>query len=107
MIDETEAYARLAEVVQVTSRTERISLDQALGRTAATVVRSRLSIPRFDNAMVDGYALPIGEHSPGTTYRVVGEQPAGRDRGFSLGDGEAIRIFTGAPLPKGTGSVIM
>jgi molybdopterin molybdotransferase len=39
--------------------------------------------------------------------RIVGEQPAGIDRGLRLSDGEAIRIFTGAPVPAGADAVVM
>lgn len=107
MLEEPAAYACLAEVVTATERSERIALEQALGRIAASPVVSTMPMPRFANAMVDGYALPPGEHAVGVCFRVMGEQVAGVDQQLRLSQGEAARIFTGAPLPEGTGSVIM
>ena len=64
-------------------------------------------LPAFDNSAMDGYALQADSCRAGVKFRVVGEQPAGADRGLAIGAGEAIRIFTGAPLPAGANAVIM
>ena len=56
---------------------------------------------------MDGYAVVASACSPGTSLRIVGEQPAGLDRGLHVGPGEAIRILTGAPLPAGADAVVM
>ena len=50
---------------------------------------------------------PAKAAAAGTRFRVVGTQPAGPDASISLRDGEAARIFTGAPLPSGTTAVLM
>ncbi len=63
--------------------------------------------PAFDNSAMDGYAVQADSCRTGAKLRVVGEQPAGADRGLTIGAGEAIRIFTGAPLPAGADAVIM
>ncbi len=56
---------------------------------------------RFPAGARDG--LPAGAR-----FRVqAGEQPAGRDRGLALEEGTALRVFTGAPLPRGTDAVVM
>ncbi len=64
-------------------------------------------LPAFDNSAMDGYAVQAESCRAGTRLRVIGEQPAGADRGLTMGAGEAIRIFTGAPLPVGADAVVM
>ena len=61
----------------------------------------------FDNSAMDGYAVIASCCEPGARLRVVGEQPAGLNRGLALRHGEAIRIFTGAPMPEGADAVVM
>jgi molybdopterin molybdotransferase len=56
---------------------------------------------------MDGYAVQAESCRAGARLRVMGEQPAGADRGLTISGGEAIRIFTGAPLPAGADAVIM
>ena len=107
MLEEAEAYKYLAASISGTDREERVILEHVLGRISASTVRSSMAMPRFANAMVDGYALPEGRHEVGATFLVIGEQAAGVDVELSISKGEAVRIFTGAPLPKGTCSVIM
>ncbi|MDQ6626399.1 MAG: molybdopterin molybdotransferase MoeA, partial [Verrucomicrobiota bacterium] len=61
----------------------------------------------FDNSAMDGYAIIASDATAGARLRVVAEQPAGRTRDLCVSRGEAIRIFTGAPLPNGADAVIM
>jgi molybdopterin molybdotransferase len=61
----------------------------------------------FDNSAMDGYAVIASDCSQGKRLRVIGEQPAGVDRKLRVANGEAIRIFTGAPMPAGADSVAM
>lgn len=84
---------------------ERIPVVRALRRHAAADVRSTIDLPRFDQAAMDGYAIRARDTAE--TLRVTGEQPAGADRGLRVGDGEAVRIFTGAPIPTGATAVVM
>ena len=107
MLEEGDAYQCLAASILETDRVERVRLEDVLGRVSASTVRSSMPMPRFANAMVDGYALPEGRHEVGATFAVIGEQAAGVDVELSIASGESARIFTGAPLPNGTGSVIM
>ncbi len=107
MIEESTAFDLIRETTPPCARSEQCPLSASLGRLVAATVVAKLPVPRFANAMVDGYALPEGRHGEGTTFEVIGEQPAGVDRGFELRAGEAVRIFTGAPLPSGTTAVVM
>ncbi len=90
---------------------ETVPLLRALGRYAAAEGRAVQPLPAFDNSAMDGYALSLPEGTstlpPGTTLHVRGEQAAGPDQGLRAIPGEAIRIFTGAPVPVGAGAVVM
>ena len=56
---------------------------------------------------MDGYAVVASSCKKGGRLRVIGEQPAGPDRKLRVSDGEAIRIFTGAPVPQGADAIVM
>jgi molybdopterin molybdotransferase len=106
MIQEDDAVARiLAHVRPLPSRT--VSLVEALNCFAASDVVATVSLPPFDNSAMDGYAVVASSCSPGGRLKVVGEQPAGLDRALTIAPGEALRIFTGAPMPAEADAVIM
>ncbi len=112
LLSESDALARvLAEIVPLPA--EPLPLGKAHGRFSATELLATVPLPGFDNSAMDGYALPAradGAAWPaGARFRVTREQPAGPDRGWQLAadSGEAVRIFTGAPVPAGTGAVVM
>lgn len=106
MITEEAALAHvLASVGALPPR--RVSLFQALGRFAAGDIFARLALPVFDNSAMDGYAVVAGSCRKGQSLRVIGEQPAGVDRKLRVAEGEAVRVFTGAPMPDGADAVIM
>jgi molybdopterin molybdotransferase len=104
VIPETEALARILSAVEPLP-VESIALDKAAGRFAANDLRSPAPLPRFDQSSMDGYAIRAAD-TPGT-LRIVGEQPAGAARALRVGPLEAVRIFTGAPLPSGADAVVM
>jgi len=56
---------------------------------------------------MDGYAVVAKSCGPGKRLCVIGEQPAGVDRLLRLSAGEAVRIFTGAPIPAGADAIVM
>src|SRR4029077_7090545 len=80
---------------------------QALDRFAAKDYFARLPLPNFDNSAMDGYAVIASDCQSGARLRVIGEQPAGIDRQLRVSKGEAVRIFTGAPIPPGANAVVM
>ncbi|MFQ5816014.1 MAG: gephyrin-like molybdotransferase Glp [Candidatus Hydrothermarchaeaceae archaeon] len=91
---------------------ESMGIRQALGRALATDLRPERDIPAFDRAAMDGYALR-GEETYGAsdsnpvTFKVIGEVTAGEAVGPPVKKGEAVRISTGAPVPKGADAVVM
>lgn len=85
---------------------EEVPLERAAGRVLARPVRAARSQPPFPAAAMDGYALG-GEAVPGARFRVTGEAVAGRAFAGHVGPGEAVRIFTGAPVPVGTVRILI
>jgi molybdopterin molybdotransferase len=85
----------------------RASLSQALNCFAVEDYFALLLLPVFDNSAMDGYAVVASACKKGARLRVTGEQPAGRDRQLRVSPGEAVRIFTGAPMPAGADAVVM
>jgi molybdopterin molybdotransferase len=106
MMEEAEARARvLAGIRPLPSR--RASMAEALNCFAAQQYLARVPLPGFDNSAMDGYAVSNSDRANGKRLRVIGEQPAGPDRALRVAAGEAVRIFTGAPIPQGAAAVIM
>ena len=106
VISEEETRIRILE--KITSLPERtVALATALNRFSAREVFARVSLPAFDNSAMDGYAVVAGSCSKGGRLRVIGEQPAGPDRNLYVGRGEAVRIFTGAPIPESADAIVM
>src|ERR1043166_8289113 len=98
MISEELALQRILDAIEPLAP-ETVPLFAARGRFAAGDLCARYPLPMFDNSSMDGYAVRAADCAHGAKLRVTGEQPAGRDRELSLSAGEAIRIFTGAPIP--------
>src|SRR5499427_3850792 len=106
MIGEEEARKRILEAVSpLDERT--VALANALDCFATQNYFARLPLPAFDNSAMDGYAVVASSCKKGGRLRVIGEQPAGPDRKLHVGPGEAVRIFTGGPLPEGADAIVM
>ncbi|MDP9254708.1 MAG: molybdopterin molybdotransferase MoeA [Verrucomicrobiota bacterium] len=104
----TEAEARTKILARVRSLPPRIvPIDRTLGCFAAHDMTARLPLPLFDNSAMDGYAVIAESCRRGERLRVVGEQAAGVDRKLRVGNGEAVRVFTGAAMPEGADAVVM
>lgn len=84
--------------------TEQVPLADACGRVLSGDFRSRLSVPPFDKSAFDGYAFRAGD-TPGR-LRIVGTAAAGCRDLPEIRAGEALRIFTGAPIPPGADAVV-
>jgi molybdopterin molybdotransferase len=82
-------------------------LQQAAGKVLATDVHAATDIPAYNQSAMDGYALSYEGWQQHKTLLVKGEVPAGTPTMHSLSDQQAIRIFTGAPVPSGADTVVM
>jgi molybdopterin molybdotransferase len=83
---------------------ETIPLREARGRVMATSAIAKLTQPPFAASAMDGYALGA-EASAGASFTVIGEAGAGHAFTGKIAPQQAIRIFTGAPLPEGAVSI--
>ena len=79
----------------------------ALGQVLAVDVRSDIDSPPFTKSMMDGYAIRAADAASPVELVVIEEVPAGTVPTKCVGVGEAVRIFTGAPMPDGADSVVM
>lgn len=106
MISVDEAHAALAKLVQPLPA-EHIALRQSAGRVLIEDVTTTRLQPPFDASAMDGYALKRAEVEPDALFKVVGESAAGRGFDGTVGPGQTVRIFTGAPVPKGADTVVI
>lgn len=84
-----------------------VALSEAAGRVLAEPLTAQTDSPRQPVSAMDGYAVLDCATSLGCRLNVIGEARAGRAFEATVGAGEAVRIFTGAPLPQGADRVIM
>lgn len=105
MISVAEAVQIVRQVTQALG-SERVELQNALGRVLAEDVVSDSDLPPFDRAQMDGYAVRAEDvkNAP-ARLRIVGESAAGKGWHQQLEKGQAVRIMTGAPVPVGADSV--
>lgn len=102
-----DALASVLDGVTATA-IERVPLAAANGRVLAEDLRATRTQPPFDAAAMDGWAIRASDAAtPGARLRVAGEAAAGHGFAGALAPGEAIRIFTGAPMPAGADTVVM
>jgi molybdopterin molybdotransferase len=103
-----EAQSRLLDKAVPIVGSETIALDKAAGRVLADDLTARLTQPPFNASAMDGYALRGDDAAePGSTLSVIGTSAAGRGFHGQVGKGEAVRIFTGAPVPEGADSILL
>jgi molybdopterin molybdotransferase len=106
VISEEEARNRILENINPLPQ-RKVQLAAAIDCFAAEDYFARLPLPAFDNSAMDGYAVVASSCKKGGRLRVIGEQPAGPDRKLRVGEGEAVRIFTGATLPQRADAIVM
>jgi len=102
-----EAHARVIAAFSPLPA-EMVSVADSAGRVLATAPKARLTQPPADLSAMDGYAVRA-EDVPAapTTLTLVGEAAAGGSYDHALKPGEAVRIFTGGPLPMGADSIVI
>src|SRR5690349_5015633 len=107
MISVEEARRRLLTPLKPLGA-EQVGLADALGRVLAEDVHARLTQPPFAVSAMDGYAVRAADVARvPASLRLVGYAPAGGAYDGHLKSGEAVRIFTGAPLPDGADAIVI
>jgi molybdopterin molybdotransferase len=85
---------------------EKVPLDDAIGRVLATDIKALRSQPPFDVSAMDGFAARAADLASGKALKLAGESAAGHPYAKEMKSGEAVRIFTGAVVPKGADVVV-
>ncbi|RJU86848.1 MAG: molybdopterin molybdenumtransferase MoeA [Candidatus Poseidoniales archaeon] len=107
-------FVKLAQAIEICNRTtlqpivERVPLDECHNRILATDLPSLVNDPPFDNSAMDGFAMRhIDTRNPPTNLKIIGTiQAAGQEENIEVKKGQAVRIMTGAPMPKGADSIL-
>ncbi len=106
MISVDQALEQLFSLVSPIGA-ETVPLTQAVGRVLAADAIASRDQPPFAASAMDGYAVPGNEVAVGAEFDVIGEAAAGHGFDGACGPGQAIRIFTGAPVPHGATRVVI
>ena len=108
MIPVAEARVRILADVASATPEETLPVARGLGRVLARSVSAPFDVPPADNSAVDGYAVRAVDLAPGrrARLRVVADLPAGAVYEGAIGPSEALRIMTGAPIPRGADTVV-
>jgi molybdopterin molybdotransferase len=99
----------LAKVVAnvTTLPTVNVPIQAARGRTLASTITALRTQPGFHASAMDGYAVRAEDASDGATLDLIGESAAGHGYAGRVGEKQAVRIFTGAPVPEGADAVVI
>ena len=111
---ETPYFVKVEEALKICFRTkiqtetEFVGLDASYQRILATNLHSQVNDPPFDNSAMDGFAMRHEDTTnPPSTLELIGTiQAAGQEDNITVGPGQAVRIMTGAPIPKGADSIL-
>lgn len=88
--------------------TQRLSLRHAHGHVVAETLHAKVTLPPLDASAMDGYAMKIeAHHAQGSTFKLIGESPAGAPFQGCVSTDECVRIFTGGAVPEGANHVVM
>jgi molybdopterin molybdotransferase len=111
MLSVAEARERILTAFQPLQTTA-ITLQESAGHVLSQPIVADIDLPSFDNSSVDGFAVHSSDVKNGgpenpISLVVIGDIPAGRITSVETGQGECMRIMTGAPIPPGTDAVVM
>lgn len=104
MISVNQAIQIISESINTNSELVDIAVGRAISAVLANDVKSPINMPPFRQSAMDGYALNLYNEKE---YSLIGEVKAGDNENPILEPGEALRIFTGAPVPDTANAVIM
>lgn len=103
-----EAKARLSALTRPITQIEMVPLIEAAGRVLGRPVAAHLTQPPFNASAMDGYAIRAADTPEvGSELTVIGTASAGHAFDGKIGPGQAVRIFTGAPVPEGADTILI
>jgi molybdopterin molybdotransferase len=101
-----EALAKVVADVSILP-SEEVPIEATRGRILASAITALRTQPGFDASAMDGYAVRAEDAQQGATLDLIGESAAGHGYAGRVGEKEAVRIFTGAPVPDGADAVVI
>ncbi|MGH8693813.1 MAG: molybdopterin molybdotransferase MoeA [Burkholderiales bacterium] len=103
-----KARSHIRAFLEPVTAVERLNIRAALGRVLAEEVISPVNVPQHDNSAMDGYAVRFDDlkQDGEAMLKVIGTAFAGKPFEGDVGPGQAVRIMTGAVIPKGADTVI-
>lgn len=103
-----EEALNICNRTKIQTRTENVDLEGSFQRILASDLHSLVDDPPFDNSAMDGFAMRHADTTnPPSKLEIVGTiQAAGQDDNITVGPGQAVRIMTGAPIPKGADAIL-
>ena len=104
MISVTQAIKIVQNTLEPTNSFELIEVSKGTSYVLFKDIVSKINMPPFRQSAMDGYALHLNNE---LVYQLIGEVKAGDSAHPILKKGEAVRIFTGAPVPDTANAVIM
>lgn len=112
LISYETALGRVQKFIQPVTRTEKVPIETALNRVLAADVVAQMSVPPFDRAAMDGYAVRAKDTFGASSFKPKTLQlsevlHAGESSNRKVGGGECVQIATGSPIPPGAGAVVM
>lgn len=106
MISVNQALSQILDLVKPLD-IELVELDQAGDRILASKMYAKRDQPPFKSSAMDGYAINSKDLKPGAELKVIGKSIAGLGFDDKISNGTAVRIFTGAPVPKGSDHILI
>ena len=107
-LEEMQAVNKIIRAIKPIKSSEIVNIKNALHRTISSSVRASINVPSFRNSAMDGYALNLSDLKTNKfKLSEAGVSFAGKPFKSSLGKGEAVRVMTGALIPKNADAVIM
>jgi molybdenum cofactor synthesis domain-containing protein len=112
LVSYEEALERVRKSIKPIERTESVSIEEALDRVLAEDIVASVSVPPFDRAAMDGYAVKAEETFGASSFepktlKLSEILHAGASSNRVLGKGECVQVATGSPIPKGADAVVM
>ena len=107
-LEEMQAVNKIIRAIKPIKSSEIVNIKNALHRTISSSVRASINVPSFRNSAMDGYALNLSDLKKNKfKLSEAGVSFAGKPFKSSLRKGEAVRVMTGALIPKNADAVIM
>jgi molybdopterin molybdotransferase len=100
-------HETIVDTVKPISEVQSCPLLDALDRVLAEDIVSSMDVPGYDNSAMDGYAFRYDGLTASTSFIQIGKSFAGNPYGGIVGEGECVRIMTGAVIPEAANTVVM